>query len=195
MSEGAQPSSDLRETLIHCALHLLERDGLAKVSLRAVARSAGVSEAAPYTHFSGKSGLMAAVAAHGFHILNRRLTHAPQEQDPLHSLTSLGVIYIRFAEDYPALYRVMFGPSDTLDQDEASYVRESRMSFEHLLKTAALCGAHAPTSDEAQIDAAAAWSLVHGLAMLRLDGRLPINPPDLTRRVAQRLAAGLGKID
>ena len=195
MTAPTAPAKDLRASLVQCALDLLERDGQAKVSLRAVARAAGVSEAAPYTHFSGKSGLLAAVAAHGFNILNRRMTHAPQEQDPRQSLVSLAVIYIRFAEDFPALYRVMFGPSSSLDQDEGEYVEQSGRAFDHVLKAAASCSGHEIDNDEALLDASAAWSLVHGLAMLRLDGRLPEAGPDLTKKVAQRLALGLTQID
>src|ERR1700760_731290 len=101
---------DLRRALILAAERILERDGPQALSLRAVAREAGVSPAAPYHHFKDKSDLMLAIAGAGFEALKEAL-QASFDQDPSHSLTTMGVAYVKFARANPALYRVMYDSS------------------------------------------------------------------------------------
>ena len=95
---------DLRRALIDAARRLLETEGPTALSLRAVAREAGVSPAAPYHHFKDKGELLDAVAHEGWDLLNDLMTAARANEDSVRTkLTALGVAYVRFARDNPAL--------------------------------------------------------------------------------------------
>src|ERR1700712_964934 len=99
---------DLRRALIDAASRLLEAEGPSALSLRAVAREAGVSPAAPYHHFKDKAELLDAVAQEGWEILGEQMRDAKASTTGMQQLTSLGVAYVCFARDNPALYRVMY---------------------------------------------------------------------------------------
>ena len=113
---GARPyhHGDLRRALVDAAGRVLAREGAQALSLRAVAREAGVSPAAPYHHFKDKSDLLNALAGEGFHALGDAMK-ADFETDPNHSLTSMGLAYVKFARANPALYRVMYDSSRNED--------------------------------------------------------------------------------
>ncbi|MEA3387848.1 TetR/AcrR family transcriptional regulator [Sphingobium sp. CCH11-B1] len=168
MPEGdrSQAAAPLHDRLVDCALALLER-GEADVSLRAVARAAGVSAMAPYRHFSDKSALMAAVALRGFAMMEAEAANADRGDDAAAALTAQGLSYIAFARAHPALFRLMFADDAgmTLPHDncKGGYALMARR-VEQL----------AP--DRAEAGALACWGLVHGLATLALDGRLPPDP-------------------
>src|SRR5438067_10529970 len=95
---------DLRRALMDAARRLLETEGPAAMSLRAVAREAGVSPAAPYHHFKDKSELMGAIVSEGWALLGDAMfeAHAAHPDDSLAVIMS----YVRFARSRPALYRV-----------------------------------------------------------------------------------------
>src|SRR4029079_7469988 len=100
---------DLRRALIDAARRLAEAEGPSALSLRAVAREAGVSPAAPYHHFKDKGELLYAVAQEGWQMLDDALAKAkaaaPSARE---AMTELGVAYVCFASDNPALYRIMY---------------------------------------------------------------------------------------
>src|ERR1044071_9801724 len=100
---------DLRRALVEAARRLLESEGPTALSLRAVAREAGVSPAAPYHHFKDKCELIDAVAHEGWEELGQAIAKArataPSARE---ALTNIGVAYVCFARDNPALYRVMY---------------------------------------------------------------------------------------
>src|SRR6185295_610437 len=103
---------DLRRALVDAARRLLEAEGPTALSLRAVAREAGVSPAAPYHHFKDKGELLDAVAHEGWDMLNVALTQARAKATSVKDkMTSLGVAYVCFARDNPSLYRVMYDGS------------------------------------------------------------------------------------
>ncbi|HKR88405.1 MAG TPA: helix-turn-helix domain-containing protein [Phenylobacterium sp.] len=112
MSESNAPDArpyhhgDLRRALVEAARRLLETEGAAAMSLRAVAREAGVSPAAPYHHFKDKGELMAAVASEGWSLLSATMLRIATE-NPDDALAA-AVTYVTFARSRPALYRVMF---------------------------------------------------------------------------------------
>ena len=112
MSESNAPEArpyhhgDLRRALVDAAQRLLETEGAAAMSLRAVAREAGVSPAAPYHHFKDKGELMAAVASEGWALLSTTMYQAAKNNPDDELATT--VTYIAFARSRPALYRVMF---------------------------------------------------------------------------------------
>jgi AcrR family transcriptional regulator len=100
---------DLQRALVDAAERILEREGPSALSLRAVAREAGVSPAAPYHHFKDKDELVSAVAKRGFEMLAERMREAAAEKqtDAERSL-AIGVAYVCFARDHPAMYHTMF---------------------------------------------------------------------------------------
>lgn len=156
---------DLRRGLVDAARRILEADGPSALSLRAVAREAGVSPAAPYHHFKDKGELLDAVAMEGWEALGEALAAARANAGPDDVIVSeLGVAYVCFARDNPALYRVMYErsrdkdnlPEDIRDKDDSAYclVRET---FREVA---------GPEISEMDIELAtiAAWCAAHGLA-------------------------------
>jgi AcrR family transcriptional regulator len=99
---------DLRCALVRAAVSVLEREGPSALSLRAVAREAGVSPAAPYHHFKDKAELLSAVAADGLERLKQALTEAFAAAGPAEARSAMGVAYVAFSRANPALYRVMW---------------------------------------------------------------------------------------
>lgn len=141
--------SDLPKAVLRTAAQILEKEGLEALSVREVARRAGVSHNAPYRHFPDREKLLEALAAEGFELLGEALASRPRRE--------MGEAYVEFALAHPQRFRLMFGglvkPAN----------REAR-AYESLQKAFADLGEHAPYA------AAAAWALVHGLSHLLLDG-------------------------
>ena len=110
--KGAYHHGDLRRALLDAALLMVDREGPKGLSLRAVARLAGVSPAAPYRHFSGKEGLLGAVAREGFIALAESMEAAGRENSglALAEFRAIALAYVKFAAANPSHFRVMFGP-------------------------------------------------------------------------------------
>src|SRR5215217_5217974 len=98
---------DLRSALVRSALELLRAHGPEALTLRAVARAAGVSQAAPYRHFADRRALVAAVAEEGFRRLHAELLAAVQASPGPRGFREIALAYVRFARENPAEYRVM----------------------------------------------------------------------------------------
>jgi AcrR family transcriptional regulator len=164
-SENGRPyhHGDLRRVLLDEAVASLRESGPAALSLRDLARRAGVSHAAPAHHFGDKRGLLTAVAAEGF---RRLLATLGATYKATGDFAEVGVAYVRFAVEERPYFDVMFRP-DLYDPDDPELVAARSASG------AALYGP-AATVSEAPLEAGiAAWSLVHGLATLGLAGNLP----------------------
>ena len=166
---------DLRHALVQASLELLEAEGMAALTLREVARRLGVSHAAPKHHFADKAALEAALAAHGFAALTDAMTEAAARagKSPLKRLTATGVAYVRFAVHHPQQFRLMF--SAPLDCDGVAELREASERAFSVLREAVRAvleehGVHEPRRDLVVLTGA--WSSVHGLATLWVDGRL-----------------------
>jgi AcrR family transcriptional regulator len=166
---------DLHIALLDAAEQLLNRDGIQGLSLRAAARIAGVSHAAPKHHFGDVSGLLSELAARGFTRLSKSMLAGTAEgQSASERLDAIGRGYIEFAKAHPSLFVLMFR-SDRLDMDRPSLHGAAHESFVVL---AGALGATAGSADDnaplSIADAARfvrAWSLVHGFSMLLIDGR------------------------
>lgn len=179
---------DLKRALVDQAVRLIAADGPAALSLREVARRAGVSHAAPQHHFKDKVGLLTAVAAEGFRLLAAELEAAYRATD---SFLEVGVAYVRFATQQRPYFEVMFRP-DLYRGDDPELAAASEQA------RAMLYGPVVRLTDtrdsELMRGAIAAWSLVHGLATLILNGNLPpemaSNPQATARSVASMLFAG-----
>jgi len=172
--------------LVSAALDLLAEDGADAVSLRAVARRAGVSAMAPYRHYPDKESLLAAVAARGFDGLTHALRAADEAAAAGQALVAQAVAYVRYASENPALFRLMFGPkrvgshADLAAAGEAAYrVLATRIAAE------------TPSDADREPRTLACWSMVHGLAMLILDGRIGDGSTATTDNVTRRVAAAM----
>lgn len=155
---------DLRRALIEAARRLLEAEGPTALSLRAVAREAGVSAAAPYHHFKDKSELLDAVAHEGWEMLNASLAKVRQTATSMRErMTGLGAAYVSFARAHPDLYRVMYEcsrereylPKTSIEED-GPYCRVRDSLVE--------AGVDATDWVGLELAAVAAWCAAHGLA-------------------------------
>ena len=163
---------DLKPALIKSAISMVEEGGLDQLSLRGVAKHAGVSRAAPYHHFSDKRGMLAAVAAAGFKALaTNMLEKAEGYPDARERLDRLGYGYVDFSVNRPDLFRLMQGPEF---QQPGAYPDLDAARSESANSLMATIKACLPKSSEEDIRAAAgaAWSIVHGMTLLVIDGRM-----------------------
>jgi len=150
---------DLRNALRDAARALLEEEGLSGLSLRAVARRAGVSHAAPYRHFPNHEALLVELAVEGFTELKADVVaaaNAPGSKDD--RIARVAAAYMRFVARRPALTRLMFGQQ-----------LPNRDSFAPLSDAAGAIGAEIGTALDDSPLGLAVWAAVHGLAMLTLE--------------------------
>lgn len=177
---------DLRAACVRAALELLEEEGTTALSLRAVARRAGVSPTAPYRHYPDRDALVSAVAAVGYRELADHLAAAHPSPSTPDELAAVAVAYVRFALERPALFRVMFG--EPCDRDTGERVAATTAISEYL---GAIVARSFPGSDPGSMSTAI-WALVHGLAVLHLDGKLDTSTPAVvTERVRAAVHAVL----
>ena len=164
----------LRDILVDAAVALIARKGPQGFSLREVARRARVSEAAPYWHFADREALLAAVAERGFEEMAKGMLEIwSREADPAERFRALGIGYVRFALAHPSYLRVMFG-SEVPDKAEHPALKAAgERTFALLVQAIAECQAAGQVRRGSPEDlAVAAWSIVHGLAALLVDGKL-----------------------
>jgi AcrR family transcriptional regulator len=173
---------DLRAACVRAALELLEEGGTAELSLRAVARRAGVAASAPYRHYADRDALMSAVAAVGYRDLAEFLAAAHPAPSRPDDLAAVAVAYVQFALRRPALFRMMFGEPCDRDSDERVAATEAISAY-----VAAIVRRAFPGADPDAL-ATAVWALVHGLAFLHLDGKLDASDP---AAVAARVTAAV----
>jgi AcrR family transcriptional regulator len=150
---------DLRNSLREAARAILEEEGLAALSLRAVARRAGVSHAAPYRHYPNHEALLVELAIEGFEELRAEIVAAAS--GPGHAderISEIGAAYMRFVARRPALARLMFGPQ-----------LPNRDSFPDLGAAADSIGTEIGAALNDTALGLAVWAAVHGLAMLILE--------------------------
>jgi AcrR family transcriptional regulator len=173
---------DLRTALVLAAMQLLEENGETAVSLRAVARRAGVSPAAPYRHYADREALDSAIAAVGYRELAERLAAAHPSPSTPEQLASVATAYVQFALERPALFRIMFGKSCDSDNDERVAATAAVSAYVRSIAQRTF-----PQAD-AEALATAIWALVHGLAFLYLDGKFDAPTPSA---VADRVTAAI----
>lgn len=199
-AKKAYHHGDLRAALIEAARDELHICGIEGFSLRKVAARAGVSHAAPAHHFKDASGLLTALATEGFKrflsAMKRR--EAACSEDPHAQVLGAGLGYLDFALAERALFRLIHA-SDRPDFSDPDLSVASRAAFEHLLDlvgTAMKAGGGTPTPDEIYVSAAAVWSMAHGLADLRVSGRLEtlgaMSEPEQTAALRSILGRAMG---
>ncbi len=178
---------DLRAALLDEAAAMIAEGGAASVTMRALGRRLGVSRAAPYRHFKDKGELLVAVAAAGFRRLNDRLQTvvAGAPRTSVERVRRLGEEYVRFALENPAHYRLMYGREALTRQDHPELREAGSALFEQLVE---VIRAHQKSGGIKRGDPRAlayiAWSAVHGLASLLVDGQIQ-STDDIDRLIRQ----------
>lgn len=171
--DGQYHHGDLRAACLRAARELLEEDGRAGLSLRAVARRAGVSPTAPYRHFADRETLVSAVAAEGYRELGGYLAQAHPAPVTPADLAAVAVAYVQFALAHPALFRVMFSePCDPGNDERAAATAAISAYVEAFVRRA-----FPDVGNDTGALFTAIWALVHGLAFLHLDGKLDDSTP------------------
>ncbi|QWG25215.1 TetR/AcrR family transcriptional regulator [Bradyrhizobium sediminis] len=173
----------LRDALLTAAETVLERDGLAGLTLRAVAREAGVSHAAPTHHFGDLTGLVSELAAIGFRQFDAAMAAAGAiDAPPLMKAMARAKAYVAYAQAHPGMYGLMFR-TERLDMARPSLHEAASASFAGLAGAIGVSRQEQISDEVLSLEQAAAivraWSLVHGFTTLLLDGRLT----DVLRRL------------
>lgn len=205
MSTARYHHGALHAAMLEVAETILERDGPEGLTLRAAARAAGVSHAAPVHHFGDLTGLLSELAAVGYRRFADHLTAAADVAGDVAGdvaadvagdvagdvaanaaparLRAIGIAYVQFARAHPNLFLLMFR-GKRLDRNRASLRSASEAAFAVVRNAvgnqrdgAGPKPGVASTKTDGLADAVAAWSLVHGFAMLMIDGRLPSDMP------------------
>jgi AcrR family transcriptional regulator len=166
---------DLKNALIVTALKQIAARGPRALSLREVARATGVSHASTYRHFPNKESVLAMIAEQGFRKLSQAMRDAAErERDVRKILHRVGVAYVEFGVSHPHHLQVMFGDFIASQEAYPSLVEAGKEAYE-LLAYAVRAGQQAGRiqSEEPQLIELAAWSQVHGLALLIASGQIP----------------------
>jgi AcrR family transcriptional regulator len=163
---------NLRQALLDAALAAIRDQGVAALSLRDVARRAGVSHAAPAHHFRDKAGLLTALATVGFERFAQAQRDARERggTDPIARFGWTGWAYVMFADQNREYFEIMFR-IELLNVDDTAFRAATTAAHEILLETmrAAVTGV---TEDQLLMQSTTAWALAHGLSRLWLDGNL-----------------------
>jgi AcrR family transcriptional regulator len=166
---------DLKNALIEAALAHIARDGARALSLREVARTAGVSHTASYRHFRSKESLLAAIAEQGFRRLGDMMRVAMQQHsnDPLAMLRASGVAYVEFGVRYPDHLQIMFSGLIGRHDDYPELKSAGHEAYELLATSVRLAMQAGQVSGPSEhIVSLASWAQVHGLALLIAGGQV-----------------------
>ena len=171
--------------MLDAAVEMIAEEGPAALSLREVARRAGVSHAAPTHHFRDKTGLLTAVAAEGYRLLADTMR---QTMERTGDFLEVGVAYVRFATTQRAHFEVMYRP-ELYRHDDPDLLEARAAAGQVLFRPAgAVAGVRGKRALSAGV---AAWSLVHGVATLWLNGNLPEEMGDDPETIARHAASYL----
>ncbi|MFF9163679.1 TetR/AcrR family transcriptional regulator [Streptomyces longwoodensis] len=183
------PEQGLRARLVDAGVELVDREGLGALSLREIARRAGVSHGAPRRHFPTHLDLLSAVARRGFADLAARADEVPDTGSPRARIAQLACVYLDFALTRPGMYELMFR-HDLLESGRLG-LRETSLPLFGVLVD--LVGAVRPGAD-ARTTAAALWANLHGLAQLWRWGSLSLatGADDVSGLLGALLDAHLG---
>lgn len=185
---------NLRRALLDEALATIRAEGVEGLTLREIGARIGVSRTALYRHFADKGALLEAVATEGFRTLREKLVAAWEEGRGRTGFDAMGVAYVRFAVANPAHYRVMFGGFVGPEARQPELSTEGEGAFQALVDAlAALQQAGLVRGDDVVTMASFVWSVVHGVAMLGIDGELRkfAGLEELTRYAIERLWSGI----
>jgi AcrR family transcriptional regulator len=162
---------ELRQALVDAARALVKEQGESNFSLSDACRHAGVSTAAPYRHFADKHEILAEVAAQGFVDMTARARAETNRHPPgaKERIIALGHVYLSFALNEPALFRMMFGQRQSVTENEPVMVHGKECLAYVVQEVVSFCSLNQIAGD-AQLIALQLWTLVHGAASLTIDG-------------------------
>lgn len=173
---------NLRQVLLDAAAEAVEEEGLAALSLRAVARKVGVSHGAPARHFPDKAALLTALATEALERFQAAMTQASEQGDSaLESYRAMGRCYVRFAIENPAYFHIVGRPEYYSAGDEA-FARGYQEFFDTMRAAAAAAQRESGVEElDPQAFLISTWAMAHGLASLWLEGTLEdrIGPVDI----------------
>jgi AcrR family transcriptional regulator len=178
----AASAAPLRQRLIDVTVELVDREGIESLTLRRIARRAGVSHGAPLRHFDSLSDLLAEVAAHGFRLLSAGLDEhtaaLPDGASASERLGAAGRAYVQVAVENPGLFALMFRP-DRLEGTNAQFRQDADAAFERLMEHVQSAQAAGWQADrDTRLLSGIVWSSVHGLATLWSQGAMQGPVPD-----------------
>lgn len=176
--KGRYHHGDLQAALIRTAGKMLEKEGVEALKLREVARRAGVSHNAPYRHFPQREALLAALAAEGFEWLAAAQAKAG-------GLRGMGEAYVGFALSHPQRFRLMFGGQILV----AKHPRLREVASRTFDGLSGALASRVPGAQGARSASVAAWSLVHGLALLLMGERIALQGRTREAIVSEVLAS------
>ncbi|HOR00138.1 MAG TPA: TetR/AcrR family transcriptional regulator [Anaerolineae bacterium] len=166
---------DLKNALIEAGIEVLAHEGVQALSLRRVARRAGVSHAAPYAHFADKQALVAAISTEGYGKIYERLRAAIERHrgDPVRQLVEAAWAYVKFATGDSAHFKITLSGVVEREQEYPALVAATQRSFALVIELVQVCqAAGVLRPGPADLMAASVWGLVHGLASLILEGQV-----------------------
>ena len=166
---------DLKNALIKAGVRILAKEGVSGLSLRKVAKQAGVSHAAPYSHFADKQALIAAISAEGFKQLYIQIKSVFEmhRADPETLLIETAWAYVQFALNKPDRFKLMFSSVLEKEKEYAEFVEISQESFSQLMEIVETCQQGGILkSGASDVVAVSVWSTVHGFTSLLLEGQI-----------------------
>ena len=166
---------DLKNALIEAGLEILSKEGVGGLTLRKVARQAGVSHSAPYAHFADKQALIAAIATEGYRLLYEKMLEIQQKfsDDPSRQLVEVAWAYVYLAQNDPAQFKVTFSSAVAREKDYPALVEMTGNCFNQVVRIVKACqqaGILAPSEPDTM--AVSIWSVVHGFASLLIEGQI-----------------------
>ena len=173
-SEGSYHHGNLRHELMHAAIDAIRQQGVEKLSLRALARAVGVSQTAPYRHFTDKNELLAEVASLALKELADVISSAIKPGDSAaQNIQHASETYLRYAFDNPEKYRLMFGPTIALRKNYPPLIAAGQSAFIVLQGFIELGQANGEIIQApAALLANSCWACIHGFALAHMDGLL-----------------------
>ena len=175
MTSNKYHHGDLKNALIQAGVEILANEGVGGLSLRKVAKKAGVSHSAPYAHFSDKQALLAAISTEGHVRINKKISIIVEHflDDPLRQLVEAAWTYLDFGLDDPDLFRITFSGVVEREQDYPALVEMTRKNFQLIRSIVAQCQSIGVfgSGDEDML-ALSVWGTVHGLVSLIQQGQV-----------------------
>ncbi len=166
---------DLKNALIRAGAEILAAEGVGGLSLRKVAKWAGVSHAAPYAHFADKQSLIAAISTEGFRQLDGRISAIAERHsgDPARQVVEAAWAYAAFAQEDPGRFRLMFSSVLEKEKEYPEFVEATGQNFERVVGIVEACQrAGILRPGPAELMAVAVWGQVHGIIALALEGQI-----------------------
>jgi AcrR family transcriptional regulator len=175
MAKDTYHHGNLKNALIEAGIEILAKEGVYGLSLRKVAREAGVSHSAPYAHFSDKQSLVAAISTEGYCLLYERISAVTRRNsgDPLRELVEAAWTYICFAIEDPDHFKITFSGAVEKETDYPALVAITQKSFEGVRQIVQRCQAAGILNPGLpDVGAVSVWSQVHGLAALLVENQI-----------------------